>query len=97
MTRPIPHLLAVLVLSALPVSVAQAATPTPAPSEPSVTRPTPTKPRPTFRYTPPDSEGDRKRAAARAGAYLDTVAAGLGEPGVWIDPAVDRLTASDRA
>ncbi|MEV6282297.1 hypothetical protein [Kribbella sp. NPDC051770] len=77
-------LLGAVLLSAFPVAAAEAA-PTP----------TPTKPRPTFRYTPPDIVGDRKRAEAEAGRYMDKVAAALGDTGVWVDPAVKKLTATE--
>lgn len=86
--------LAVLLLTAAPVIAASAATPTPTP------RPTKTKTRPTpppFRYTPPDIAGDRKRAEAEAGRYLDKVAAALGDTGVWVDPGVKKLTATETA
>jgi uncharacterized membrane protein YgcG len=89
--------------AAAPAVVARAVTPTPTPSpKPTVTKPavaksTPTKPttRPTFRYTPPDLRADRREKEAAAARYLDEVAAKLGDPGLWVDPAVKNLTAAD--
>ncbi|ONI71458.1 hypothetical protein BWI15_14845 [Kribbella sp. ALI-6-A] len=84
-----PVLLGVLMLAALPVT-AEAATPTPTPGKTTTTRPT-------YRYTPPDVRGDRKRAMERAGQYLDKIAAGLGEPGVLVDSSVTKLSAAEAA
>ncbi|GAB2598777.1 hypothetical protein [Kribbella endophytica] len=96
----LPLLLAVVALTALPVAAAHAATPTPTPGKPSATKPTPGKPsstrtRPTYRYTPPDTAGDKRRAMEKAGLYMDQVAAALGSPGLWVDPGVKKLTASE--
>ncbi|TWD79295.1 hypothetical protein FB561_0352 [Kribbella amoyensis] len=94
------RLLAVLALTALsaaPAVSAHAVTPTPTP-RPTVDTPTPAKPsktRPTYRYTPPDFAGDRKKKEAAAATYMNEVAAKLGEPGLYVDPKVTKLTASE--
>jgi hypothetical protein len=87
--------LTALLLAAGPVAVAHAATPTPTPrpTKTKATRPTP----PPFRYTPPDTAGDKRRATEEAGRYMDKVAAALGDTGVWVDPDVKSLTASETA
>jgi len=93
MTRYL-RLLGTLALIAAPVlaaSQAHAATPTPKPSKPT-TRHTPYIYTP---YTPPDIEGDRQRAQAAAESYLDGVAAKLGGTGIWVDPEVTELSASE--
>ncbi|TCO48661.1 hypothetical protein EV646_104483 [Kribbella antiqua] len=79
--------LAAVAVVCLPAATAQAATPTP----------TPSKSRPTFRWTPPDFEGDRKRATEAAGAYMSVVAEHLGDAGVWVDPAVSELEPAEVA
>jgi hypothetical protein len=88
---------AVVAVATLPGLAAQAATPTP---KPSATKPSTTKPsttRPAYRYTPPDYEGDRKKALDKAGQYMDQVAAKLGEPGLWVDPVVESLNPTEIA
>jgi hypothetical protein len=95
MTRYL-RLLGTLALIAAPVlaaSQAHAATPTPTPSKPPTSRPTYKYTPP--RYTPPDIEGDRQRAQAAAESYLDGVAAKLGDPGIWVDSSVSKLSASE--
>ncbi|MDX6250954.1 MAG: hypothetical protein QOF10_4314 [Kribbellaceae bacterium] len=82
--------LAVVAASPLLVLTAQAATPTPTPAKPSTTKPA-------YRYTPPDYDGDREKAQAEAESYLNSVAAKLGDSGVWVDPAVESLTAAETA
>ncbi|TCM41796.1 hypothetical protein [Kribbella sp. VKM Ac-2568] len=84
---------AVIAATTLPGLAAQAATPTPTP------RPTP-KPstsKPVFRYTPPDIEGDRRKAQAAAESYLNDVAAKLGQTGLWVDPDVKKLSSTETA
>lgn len=92
---------AVVAIATLPGLVAQAATPTPTPTKPgSSTKPSTTRPsttRPAYRYTPLDFKGDRKKALAASGQYMDQVAAKLGEPGLWVDPAVKSLDATEIA
>ncbi|WP_112242778.1 hypothetical protein [Kribbella monticola] len=97
MTRYL-RLLGTLALVAAPVlaaSPAHAATPTPTPSKPPTSRPTYKYTQP--RYTPPDFDGDRQRAQAAAETYMNGVAAKLGDPGVWVDPDVTRLSTSEVA
>ncbi|GAA1609052.1 hypothetical protein GCM10009789_74390 [Kribbella sancticallisti] len=79
----------VVFVVSLPGLAAQAATPTPTPK--------PSKTRPTYRYTPPDLEGERKKQLAAAERYMDDVAAKLSTPGVWADPAVKSLSAREVA
>jgi hypothetical protein len=79
---------AMVAASALPGLTAHAATPTPV--KPGSTRPT-------YAYTPPDFEGDRQRAQAAAEQYLNEVSTKLGDPGVWVDPAVKSLSTSEVA
>jgi hypothetical protein len=81
---------AALAVVCLPVATAQAATPTPTPVKPS-------KSKPTFRWTPPDFEGDRRRATEAAGVYMNEVAGHLGDAGVWVDPAVSELEPAEVA
>ena len=96
MTRPL-RLLGTLALVGAPLlllaSPAHAATPTPTPSKPPTSRPTYKYTPP--RYTPPDFDGDRRRAQAAAETYLDGVAAKLGDPGIWVDSSVTKLSASE--
>lgn len=100
MNRPL-RLLGTLALVAAPVLAAlpaHAATPTPKPSKPAASKPTKTKPAYVYTpYTPPDTEGDRERAQAKAESYLDGVAAKLGDPGIWVDSAVTELSTSEIA
>ncbi|HET6299432.1 MAG TPA: hypothetical protein VFG33_39065 [Kribbella sp.] len=77
--------LGVIGAAALPAVAAQAATPTPTPSKPP------------FSWSPPDIEGDRQDRQDAAERYMDDVAAQLGEPGVWVDPKVTELSASEVA
>ncbi|WBQ06564.1 hypothetical protein [Kribbella sp. CA-293567] len=67
------------------------------PTRTSPTRTSPTRTRVTVRYTPPDRAGDRRKALAKAGQYLDGVAAKLGEPGIWVDSAVKSLDSTEIA
>ena len=83
-------LLAALAIAFLPVAPAHAATPTPTPVKPSTSRPT-------FRYTPPDFEGDKRRATEAAGVYMNEVAGHLGDPGIWVDPTVSELAPEEIA
>ncbi|QNE18885.1 hypothetical protein F1D05_14420 [Kribbella qitaiheensis] len=107
MNRPL-RLIGTLALVAAPVLAAlpaHATTPTPNPtaSKPTAGKPTtskPTRSKPTYvytPYTPPDYKADRERAHADAKSYLDNVAAKLGDPGIWVDSAVTKLSASEVA
>lgn len=59
----------------------------------------PTPGRKTFTpWTPrpmPDFEAERLQKQAKAAAYLDSVALKLADAGVWVDPAVTKLTAGE--
>lgn len=52
-------------------------------------------PRPLPRFSVPNYEAERAQKEAKAVAYLDSVALKLADAGVWVDPAVTKLTAGE--